>query len=366
MERLHYSMHKTGHSSQAIVLGHMADVTRLDVLSSDLICPVCLEIPTCKIYQCINGHPVCSLCHKKCTGKCPTCRVALGNTNIRSLVHEGIVDLNFKVCCRWCNSPMPSTKLHDHERICPMSVVDISKFQMKVDDLKHMLIVKRRAQIVESLKDYCIKKPFTSKANPGTSTVLKEVSSAAFFSLVKSYTTLFRRCQGKMENVTLLIFGQGNCNRAILRSSTTGVKMFPVPLLTDNMESDFFVQISEFVRTNRRQIVCAVALEDSLNSTKLHLLDFLKEANIIYLSQKRTEQEHTQKVFKRFVSYEGSNVTRTSPRFHHIDCRWYVIQSLLNICYLNSPSEQVLFLKDMSRRMCLNTNIADSLASLVL
>jgi len=51
-------------------------------------CPVCYETTLPPIYQCTNGHLVCSSCKTKVT-QCPTCRGSLGGeSGIRSLALE--------------------------------------------------------------------------------------------------------------------------------------------------------------------------------------------------------------------------------------------------------------------------------------
>ena len=55
-------------------------------------CPVCLSLPQCKIYQCKQGHLICSECHHKIKKprKCPTCRIRMQVTPIRSLAAEQV------------------------------------------------------------------------------------------------------------------------------------------------------------------------------------------------------------------------------------------------------------------------------------
>ena len=52
-------------------------------------CPVCWEPLRRPIYQCLNGHLICSACtgrlERSSNKVCPTCRVALGDERIRSL-----------------------------------------------------------------------------------------------------------------------------------------------------------------------------------------------------------------------------------------------------------------------------------------
>ncbi len=53
-----------------------------------LECPVCLEVKRdCQIFQCANGHLICSDCHGR-VAQCPVCRVALASPGLRNLIAE--------------------------------------------------------------------------------------------------------------------------------------------------------------------------------------------------------------------------------------------------------------------------------------
>lgn len=64
-----------------------------------LQCPICYEIPKEKVYQCVNGHAICSTCCSR-VGKCPVCRVSFwtkipgsdGEKKIRALMIESMLD----------------------------------------------------------------------------------------------------------------------------------------------------------------------------------------------------------------------------------------------------------------------------------
>ncbi|XP_023232614.1 E3 ubiquitin-protein ligase SIAH2-like [Centruroides sculpturatus] len=56
-------------------------------LTTLLSCPICYELVKTPVYQCTNGHIVCSKCRPQIT-TCHTCRETLGH--IRSLVVEQI------------------------------------------------------------------------------------------------------------------------------------------------------------------------------------------------------------------------------------------------------------------------------------
>jgi len=59
-------------------------------LASLLECPVCLEIMTSPITQCLNGHTICSRCKPR-LNLCPTCRVDLTITS-RNVALENIAE----------------------------------------------------------------------------------------------------------------------------------------------------------------------------------------------------------------------------------------------------------------------------------
>ena len=57
-------------------------------LRKSLECPVCMETPrTGPLYQCQNGHIICSVCIKNIQ-ECPQCRVKLPVSRIRCLLGE--------------------------------------------------------------------------------------------------------------------------------------------------------------------------------------------------------------------------------------------------------------------------------------
>merc|ERR1712029_1130427 len=90
-----------------------------DEMLEGLNCPVCLKLPRqAPVYQCENGHCVCSDCHAKLTG-CPICRMALGK--IRSLVFEQLLNkMSHK--CKFseygCTFEDNLTPLECHEKDC--------------------------------------------------------------------------------------------------------------------------------------------------------------------------------------------------------------------------------------------------------
>lgn len=57
-----------------------------------LECPICLDTVRRPIFQCTNGHLLCSSCRNK-THQCPVCRISLVNNTARCLVAEKLLGL---------------------------------------------------------------------------------------------------------------------------------------------------------------------------------------------------------------------------------------------------------------------------------
>ncbi len=76
-------------------------------------CPLCMDIPEGEVQQCINGHIFCADClqaHRnsgrgEVCGLCPTCRVELGDTPIRSRVAEHAIQ-RLAAPCSECGLPV--------------------------------------------------------------------------------------------------------------------------------------------------------------------------------------------------------------------------------------------------------------------
>ncbi|OAY70880.1 E3 ubiquitin-protein ligase SINAT3 [Ananas comosus] len=84
-----------------------------------LECPICLITMHPPIYQCKNGHPLCSACKSKVGNQCPTCRQELGD--IRCLVLEKVAE-KFKHSCKYqssgCPEVLPYSIKSKHEEQC--------------------------------------------------------------------------------------------------------------------------------------------------------------------------------------------------------------------------------------------------------
>uniref|UniRef100_A0A0D3E845 RING-type domain-containing protein n=1 Tax=Brassica oleracea var. oleracea TaxID=109376 RepID=A0A0D3E845_BRAOL len=64
-----------------------------------LDCPICTEPLIAPIFQCDNGHTVCSICCPKLRNKCPFCALPIGDKRCRAMekVFESI-SLSHALC----------------------------------------------------------------------------------------------------------------------------------------------------------------------------------------------------------------------------------------------------------------------------
>ncbi|KAI4371279.1 hypothetical protein MLD38_019534 [Melastoma candidum] len=84
-----------------------------------LKCPVCTSLMYAPIYQCVNGHTLCSGCKTTAQNQCPVCQHHLGD--IRCLALEKLVQ-NMELPCRYQNSGCPEILQYqnqpDHDQHC--------------------------------------------------------------------------------------------------------------------------------------------------------------------------------------------------------------------------------------------------------
>ncbi|XP_022967857.1 E3 ubiquitin-protein ligase SINAT2-like isoform X2 [Cucurbita maxima] len=84
-----------------------------------LECPVCTNLMYPPIYQCPNGHTLCSNCKIRVSNCCPTCRHELGN--IRCLALEKVAE-SLEIPCRYqnlgCQDIFPYYSKLKHEQHC--------------------------------------------------------------------------------------------------------------------------------------------------------------------------------------------------------------------------------------------------------
>ncbi|XP_067121342.1 E3 ubiquitin-protein ligase sina-like, partial [Centruroides vittatus] len=93
-------------------------------LTTLLSCPICYTVVHPPVYQCTNGHIVCSSCRQRIT-TCPTCRETLGH--IRSLVAEQIASTLQLPCTNesyGCTALLKEADRATHENTCPFRPVD--------------------------------------------------------------------------------------------------------------------------------------------------------------------------------------------------------------------------------------------------
>jgi hypothetical protein len=89
-----------------------------------LLCGVCLDAPPSHVFQCRNGHLLCSGClaqlRARAVGRpttCPTCRVELPDAPIRCLAVEHSIAL-LPATCRHCTERTTRGALASHEVSC--------------------------------------------------------------------------------------------------------------------------------------------------------------------------------------------------------------------------------------------------------
>ncbi|KAG8657765.1 E3 ubiquitin-protein ligase SINAT2 isoform X1 [Manihot esculenta] len=84
-----------------------------------LECPVCMNLMCPPIYQCPNGHTLCSYCKARIHNACPTCRGELGN--IRCLALEKVAE-SLELPCKYqivgCPDIFPYYSKLKHEKNC--------------------------------------------------------------------------------------------------------------------------------------------------------------------------------------------------------------------------------------------------------
>lgn len=95
-----------------------------DKILEQVTCPVCIEIPTSEIYQCTNGHILCSKCLTK-VRSCPQCRQKFEKDGIpiriRARVLEDLLD-SVKTPCPYttqgCTEKFSRKLMDEHKETC--------------------------------------------------------------------------------------------------------------------------------------------------------------------------------------------------------------------------------------------------------
>ena len=86
----------------------------------DWLCPVCFGIPLPPIWQCKDGHLLCSTCLPKLQKQeCPTCKTSLDSTPIRNrAIENALGDMKVKVTCAKCTKPVLYGDCIEHTKSC--------------------------------------------------------------------------------------------------------------------------------------------------------------------------------------------------------------------------------------------------------
>ena len=93
-------------------------------LNAVLCCAVCMDLPRSQVFQCTNGHLMCSPCFTHCladarlkdeTATCPSCRCVITRDSCsRNLAVEKAVS-ELPGTCRFCERELPRSQLDRHE-----------------------------------------------------------------------------------------------------------------------------------------------------------------------------------------------------------------------------------------------------------
>ena len=106
-----------------------------EFLMKEIECPVCLEVPeTTPIFQCIQDHVHCSVCHPK-LNHCPICRSAIKMGN-RNLMAEKIHEKLLQTCC-YKNCSVRKVNIKEHEAECERALVNLTNLGLTLDECKH-------------------------------------------------------------------------------------------------------------------------------------------------------------------------------------------------------------------------------------
>lgn len=92
-----------------------------NVIPDEVKCPICYEIYSNKIWQCVNGHCICGSCRFKVTGGCSECREPL-KVLVRNRALESLLATSLKVDCPnavfGCQERLKCREVQGHVRIC--------------------------------------------------------------------------------------------------------------------------------------------------------------------------------------------------------------------------------------------------------
>jgi hypothetical protein len=157
-----------------------------------LLCPICWDTPPNHVYQCREGHLLCSGClaelRNMCTElrqapQCPTCRTELPTALNRNRTAEHSIAL-LPATCRHCTEKTTRGALLAHEASCPSA----RKETRRVYFLLHLLVV-LLVVVVAALLGI--------KSNAGTGIALWPNGVNALKAALLGTTTIAQVCKNK-------------------------------------------------------------------------------------------------------------------------------------------------------------------------
>lgn len=98
----------------------MANADSDDDVPEELQCPVCFEVPSGEVFQCVDGHVICKECYGHIT-QCPQCRVPFGQPPIRNRLMETMLAARMPGCkfAKFgCDEKLGKAMIHKHEEKC--------------------------------------------------------------------------------------------------------------------------------------------------------------------------------------------------------------------------------------------------------
>ncbi|GMP27443.1 hypothetical protein CsSME_00003438 [Camellia sinensis var. sinensis] len=113
---------EVGHPSNGVARNDDRERNSVSVILTDpdvLDCPICFDHLSIPVYQCENGHLVCSSCCSKLGSKCPSCAWPIYYHRCRGI--EKVIE-SVKISCQnmeyGCKETVSYSKKRDHEGMC--------------------------------------------------------------------------------------------------------------------------------------------------------------------------------------------------------------------------------------------------------
>eukprot|EP00933_Yihiella_yeosuensis_P032372 TRINITY_DN25965_c2_g1_i1.p1 TRINITY_DN25965_c2_g1~~TRINITY_DN25965_c2_g1_i1.p1 ORF type:complete len:185 (-),score=6.49 TRINITY_DN25965_c2_g1_i1:618-1172(-) len=99
----------------------------VEVDADDYTCPICYEMMTEEIFQCVEGHMICKSCVgrvKQSPKRCPSCRIPYpAGSPIRNRAAEQIVSKMTLSCKYGCDHTARASEMQLHLRNCPRRLI---------------------------------------------------------------------------------------------------------------------------------------------------------------------------------------------------------------------------------------------------